>query len=121
MALPGRKYRAVPNSVPDPELPIRSATPQSSNQSIMTEIQISYGDLKRGVLDRQKVSLEERKGETNPEKRRGREGWKLTSITAARWPRRTETGSGGGRGFALAIAVDFKLFFSSFFFSVKKI
>jgi hypothetical protein len=32
-----------------------------------------------------------------PEKRRGREGWKQASLTAARWPRSTATGSGGGR------------------------
>ena len=32
-----------------------------------------------------------------PEKRSGREGWKQASLTAARWPRSTATGSGGGR------------------------
>jgi hypothetical protein len=32
-----------------------------------------------------------------PEKRSGSEGWKQASLTAARCPRSTETGSGGGR------------------------
>lgn len=40
---------------------------------------------------------EEREGLYYPEKRSGREGWKQASLTAARWPRSTATGSGGGR------------------------
>jgi len=37
------------------------------------------------------------RGRDYPEKRSGREGWKQASLTAARWPRSTATGSGGGR------------------------
>lgn len=40
-----------------------------------------------------------------PEKRRGREEWKQTSMTEARWPRRTATGSGGGRLVLLLLAI----------------
>jgi len=43
------------------------------------------------------LELGERGEVEYPEKRSGREGWKQASLTAARWPRSTATGSGGGR------------------------
>lgn len=89
--------------VPGPELPVGRAgraAPKSirhthkwyRKQVVVRECVLAAAEVgERGEVGRAGA----RRG--YPEKRRGREGWKQASLTAARWPRSTATGSGGGR------------------------
>ena len=104
---PHRGSGTVARVVPGPQLPVGRTGKGAPKSVSHTQVVQKTGCRARvracSLLQRigegfgDRGGSEEREGLYYPEKRSGREGWKQASLTAARWPRSTATGSGGGR------------------------